>query len=307
MNKGQERFILKIVLIVVLMIGTLSAIGVSVDATLARFGGLAWLIIVPGVLMLAVGVLGCWGTVISGLDFRGLRRYRADALDRFEDGQTIALSGVVRISGEPLITPFSERPCAALSYQVTGEGRRSVDNHTRQGLCLIGFGLADAELDCGSKSFPLRAVPDVGTDLREIATNREWREQGMRLIKQAGKEWEQVPEDQARGKRIDAARFSQPRLDTKLFVAPTRGTSNSLGIIEDHVPINQPVTVLAIYDARSGGLRGGRVRDMKVFAGFIDDKLVVLENEWRKGLMFSIPLVVVGVLLMTLVSWWPTY
>ena len=306
MNEGRERFILKIVLILPLMIAALSGIGVSVDATLARFGGLAWLIIVPGFLMLVAGALGCWGTVISGLDFRRLRRHRADPSDPFKDEQTVALSGVVRISGEPLITPFSERPCAALSYQVTGEGRRGSDNHSRQSLCLIGFGLADSVLDCGSRSFPLRAVPDVGTDLREIATNREWRERGMKLIRQAGKEWEQAPEADARGKRIDAARFAQPRLDAKLFVAPTRGTSNSLGIIEDRVPIDQPVTVLATYDAQSGGLRGGRVRDMKVFAGHIDDKLAVLEDEWRKGLMFSIPLVLVGLVLMTLAFWWPT-
>ena len=63
---------------------------------------------------------------------------------------------------------------------------------------------------CGRQTFPLRAVPDVGTDLREIATNREWRERGMKLIKQAGKEWEQAPEAEARGKRIDAARYAQP-------------------------------------------------------------------------------------------------
>jgi len=159
---------------------------------------------------------------------------------------------------------------------------------------------------CGRQTFPLRAVPDVGTDLREIATNREWRERGMKLIKQAAEEWEQAPEVEARGKRIDAARYTQPRLDAKLFVAPTRGTSNSLGITEDHVPIDQPVTVLGTYDLQSGGLRGGRVRDMKVFAGHIDDKLAVLEGEWRKGLMFSIPLVMVGLFLMTLVYWWPT-
>jgi len=306
MNKGEERFIVKIALIVPLMFGTLTGIGISVDATMARFGGLAWLIIVPGVLMLIAGALGCWGAVISWIDFRGLRRYRADASDPFKDGQTIALSGVVRVSGEPLLTPFSDQPCAALSYQITGEGRSGADNHSRQRLCLLGFGLADAVLDCGGQTFPLRAVPDVGTDLRAIATNRAWRERGMKLIKHAGKEWEEASEEKARGKRIDAGRYAQPRLDAKLFVAPTRGTSNSLGIIEDHVPIDQPVTVQATYDSRLGGLRGGHFRDMKVFAGHLDDKLAELEGEWRKGLVVSIPLMLAGLLLMTLVFWWPS-
>lgn len=305
MNEGRERFYLKIILIVPLMIGALIGIGLSVEATTARFGGMGWLIIVPGVLMLAAGVLGCWATVITRLDHRGLRRYRADALDSFEDGQTVALSGEVRISGEPLFAPFSQKPCAALSYQVTGQGIRGADSHRRQQLCAIGFGLADAVLDCGTRSFPLRAVPDVGTDLREIATNSEWRERAMKLIKQAAKDWERAPEADARGKRIDAGRFAQPRLDTKLFVAATRGTSTTLGIIEDHVPVGQPVTVMATYDAGSGSLRGGQLRDMKVFAGHIDDKLAVLEDEWRKGLMICIPLALAGMALLTLASWWP--
>lgn len=306
MNEGRERFILKIILIVPLMIGALTGIGLAVEATTARFGGMGWLIIVPGALMLAAGILGCWATATTGLDHRGLRRYRADALDPFEDGQTIALSGEIRIRGEPLIAPFSQRPCAALSYQVTGQGRSRSDNHSRQRLCLIGFGLADAVLDCGTRSFPLRAVPNVGTELREIATNREWRERGMKLIKQAAEDWEHAPEADARGRRIDAGRFVQPRLENNLFVAPTRGTANTVGIIEDHVPFDQPVTVMAAYDAQSGSLRGGHIRDIKVFSGAIDDKLTVLDDEWRKGLMISIPLVVVGLALLTLASWWPT-
>lgn len=305
MNEGRERFILKIVIIVPLMIGALTGIGISVEATTARFGGMGWLLIVPGVLLVAAGAIGCWATAVTGLDRRGLRRYRVDPNGSFEDGQTVALSGHVRINGEPLTTPFSQRPCAAFSFQVTGEGRSGSDNHSRQRLCLIGFGLADAVLDCGGRSFPLRAVPEVGTDLREIATNRDWRERGMDLIEQAAEHWERSPEPDARGKRIDAGRFIQPVVETRLFVAGTRGTSNTLGITEDHVPIDQPVTIRATYDSMSNGLQGGHVRDMKVFAGLIDDKLMVLDDEWRKGLMISIPLLLAGVALLTPAFWWP--
>lgn len=305
MNEGRERFILKVALVVPLLIGALTGVGLSVDATTGRFGGLGWLLIIPGVLAAAAGALGGWATAITWLDRRGLRRRRADPNDQFEDGQWVALSGKVRISGQPLVTPLSEKLCAAFSYKITGEARSGSDNHNRQQLCLLGFGLADASLDCGDRSFPLRAVPDVGTDLREIATSSDWRERAMALIDQAAKDWDQASQADAEGKRIDAGRFAQPHLDTHLFVSGTRGTSNTLGITEDHVPIDQPVTVLATYDGVSGGLMGGRVRDMKVFAGRIDEKLAVLDDEWRKGLMWSIPLILAGVGLLTLASWWP--
>jgi len=305
MKEGRERFILKIVMIVPVMLAALAGIGLSVEATTARFGGVGWLAIIPGVLVLVAGALVGWATVITALDRRGLRRYRADPSDRFEDGQTVALSGRVRVTGEPLTTPFSHRPCAAFSYQVTGEGLSESDNHSRQQLCLIGFGLANAVLDCGARSFPLRAIPTVGTDLREIATNSDWRERGMELIEQATEQWERAPEADARGERIDAGRFLQPAPEKNLFVAGTRGTSNSLGIIEDHVPVDQPVTVLGTYNAMARALHGGHVRDMKVFSGLIDDKLAVLNDEWRKGLLISIPLAVAGLALLTLAWWWP--
>lgn len=71
------------------------------------------------------------------------------------------------------------------------------------------------------------------------------------------------------------------------------------------MPIDQPVTVLATYDVVSGSLKGGHVRDMKVFAGRIDEKIGVLDEEWRKGLMASISLIAAGVGLLTVTSWWP--
>jgi hypothetical protein len=305
MNEGRERFILKIVLIVPLMMAAVSGIGFSVEATTARFGGIGWLFIIPGVLIAAAGALVAWATAITGLDRRGLRRYRVAPLDRIEDGQKVALSGTVRISGEPLITPFSRKPCAAFSFRVTGEGRSGSDNHSRSRLCLLGFGLADAALDCGERSFPLRAVPDVGTDLREIATSSDWRERGMALIDQASEQWERADQPDAEGQRIQAARFVQPRVEKNLFVAGTRGTSNTLGITEDHLPIDEPVTVLATYDAMSRSLKGSHVRDMKVFAGHLDDKLAVLDDEWRKGATVSSALLAVALVLLTLAAWWP--
>lgn len=305
MNEGRERFILKVMLVVPLLIAAFTGIGYSVEAITGRFGGLGWLIIIPGILMVAAGVLGGWATAITWLDRRGLERYRADPRDRFEDGQKVALSGEVRVSGEPLITPLSQMPCAAFSFRVTGEGISASDHHSRQRLCLLGFGLADALLDCGDISFPLRAVPDVGTELREIATSSDWRERGMALIDQAAEQWDRASQADAEGKRIEAGRFVQPRLDIRLFVSGTRGTSNTLGITEDHLPIDRPVTVLATYDAVSGSLKGGHVRDMKVFAGRIDEKLAVLDEELRKGLMVSIPLIATGVGLLTVASWWP--
>lgn len=177
MNRGREQFIFKAVLVFAGMVVALSLIGFSGHALSERFGGIGWVYLIAGVLAAAAGAIVIWASVITALDRRDLRRYRAEPEDHFEGGQNVALSGTIGVDGEPLQAPFSGVACAAYRYQVMGKHRGS-DNHDRSHLCLLGFALADAYLDCNGRLFPLRALPDVDTDYRENATGGQWGDLG---------------------------------------------------------------------------------------------------------------------------------
>lgn len=305
MNKGSERFILTVVLGFAGMIVALTLIGISASATTQRFGGIGWAYLIIGVLAVAAALIVVWATVITSLDRRDLKRYRADPDDAFWPGQVVALSGCIRVEGEPLTAPFSGTACAAYNYQVTGQ-HRDLDNHDRAQLCLLGFALADARLDCTSRSFPLGALPDVDTDLRENAIGGEWGDLGLEKIQRAARNREPADGSQALGALSDARKVTNAPQSVDFFIAPTRAAGSKISVIEDAVPVNVPVTVLATYDARTGGLDGRRLRGLKIFAGTFDERLPILDQEWRKGMQVGPALLGIGLALLTLAWWWPT-
>lgn len=309
MNQAKEQFIFTAIMFILLLIAFLFLITMCWEAAKERFGTPGFIPVIIGALTLFGGGLVSWGTVITWLDRRALRRYRTDPKSAFEIGQVVALSGYVRVNGTPLEAPFSQTPCAAYRYQVTAQ-RRNIrsNNSTRQQLCLLGFALSDAHLDCGTRSFPLHAVPDVDTDLRSISTGGEWGDLGRDMIDDAANNEERVDEPFARGALSYAYKTTiptQPPLAKDFFVSSTRSAGPEISIIEDAVPINTPVTVLAAYDARTGGLDGKRLGGLKVFAGQLDERLAILNQGWRKGLQISLPLLATGTALMTLAWWLP--
>lgn len=307
MIDGKTKFIIKSVIAIVVIIVLLVMIGVSVDATTGRFGNPGWIHWIIGFFISAAGLLVAWGTVVTWLDCRNLRTYRADPDDPFTDGQSVALSGRVSVEGDPLKAPFSGKPCAAYSYQVTGQRRKHSGDSTRyaQQLCLLGFHLAPAELDCGTRKFPLGAIPDVGDNLRSITTGGEWGERAMGQIEAGAEQLPHAEEIDARGKLEDARTATKPPHSVDYFVAPNRTASNTINVTEDIVPVDVPVTILGTYSSSTQGLEGQRMGGMKVFAGNLDERLASLGEEWRKMLKIGVPLLVVGFGLLTLAWWLP--
>lgn len=306
MADGKQRFILKAILAMVVIVGALTLISVSVEATTARFGKIGWIPWLIGFFTFAAGLLAAWATIISILDWRALKRYRADPSDIFSDGQTVALSGQVRVDGEPLAAPFSQKPCAAFSYQVTGQrrGGGSSTSQYRQQLCLLGYHLLPAELDTGSRSFPLMAIPDVDTDFRSTASGGEWGDQALEQIRTAAETWPRAGEADARGKLEDARKTASAPQSVDLYVSSTQTGAPQLGIQEDVVPVETTVTILGTYAAGAGALDGWGLGGMKVFLGELDERLGELAKEWRKGLKVALPLLVVGFGLLTMAWWW---
>ncbi|NBB91977.1 MAG: hypothetical protein GVY32_02270 [Gammaproteobacteria bacterium] len=307
MPTGQVIFVIKVAFALGLCVLCLLLITLSVNATTARFGAVGWVPLIAGILMLAAGLIVTWATAITVLDLRALRRYRADPDDRFEDGQTVALSGRVVTEGDALIAPFSQRPCAGYRYQVTAQRRDpGPDRGTRQQLCLLGFHLERAFLDCGSRHLALGAIADVDTDLRGTAMGGDWGERGLAMIRSGAEAWTHASEEQVRGSLEEALRETRVPIAIDRLVASTRASENQISVTEDIVPVDEQVTILGTYLTRTGGLAGRRIGGMKVFAGGFDERLKALGEELRKGALIATPLVIAGVALLTLPSWWPS-
>ena len=304
MHIGSMQFIFKATLTFLVMVIGLVLLSISVEQTTARFGSVGWIHWLVGLGLFAIGVIAVWATVITGLDRRALRAHRVDPEGPLEDGQIVALTGRVRVQGEPLKAPFSGTPCACFNYRVSGL-RSSSDNGTRGQLCLLGFEITPAVLECGARRFNLLAVPDVDTDLREMSTGGPWGEMGLARIKGAAETETSADEPDAQGALSEARTHTRAPRAVHRFVAPTRSSSINISVVEDHVPVDKPVTVLASYASLAQGLDGRRWGGMKVFLNGIDERLVVLDHEWRKGLRIGLPMLVGGLALLTLASWLP--
>lgn len=62
-----------------------------------------------------------WNTLTALSHRRALKRASA-SLAGFEDGATVAVAGTIRPLGEPLLAPFSRRPCVAYEYKMRSRG-----------------------------------------------------------------------------------------------------------------------------------------------------------------------------------------
>ncbi|MBL38955.1 MAG: hypothetical protein CMP07_11155 [Xanthomonadales bacterium] len=302
---NRVRFAARAALIVA-VIGAFATVSVSsLEATTTRFGNAGWIHWLIGFFALVSGLIAAGATFVTFIDRRGLRRHRIDPGAPMTDGQQVALSGRVRVEGTPLQSPFSDTGCAGFSYQVTGQ-RRGIGDRAggnRSTLCLAGFALSAAVLDCGSRIFPIRAIPDVDTDFRSTAMGGAWGRRALERIRAGADTLPQVGGLEARGALESARRNLAGPRSMDFYVSPTIGTDNTISVIEDVLPADAEVTLLATYAAGSEGLDGRRRGGMKAFCGSLDTRLAALDHEFSKGVKIALVLLGIG-LSLTSAAWW---
>jgi len=303
----DSPFFVKVTLALATITVVLYMFSVSVEANTSRFGQTAWIALIPGMLAFVGGIFVTWANAIIWMDRRALKRYRISPDQIMLDGQTVALSGKIIVEGQPLISPFSETPCAGYTYKITGEGRERSNSSSNRRLCLFGYHLTHASLDCGSHQFPIGAIADVDVDLRNTTMENRWGDRGQALIKAAANAGSPVDEFTTRDTLDKAYKQTTVPCAQDFFIGHNQGTSNSIGVIEDVLPVDQPVTILGTYQVRTGGLDGRRFGGLKCFAGHLDERLTKLDKEWRMALKVGPPLLVVGFALLTLARWLPPF
>ncbi len=306
-KRFESRFIAQSVIFILAALVFLTFIGWSQETLTSRFGNWGWVPLSIGGLSLFFGLLLAHATFGRFLDRRALRVHQVDPESALADGQQVALTGRILMEGDPVTAPFSGTRCAAYSYQVTGErlSLSSSSNHTRKQLCLIGYALGQAVLDCGSRRFRISAIPDVDDDLRADAMGGEWGQLAFERIRDEPETTPAVGELRARGELGSIRERVEAPISVDLYVAPTRGTSNTMNVNEHVLPLDTDVTLLATYSSVSHSLEGRRSGGMKAFPGTLEKRLAIMSHELRKDTKLSVILLAIGILLTSLASWLP--
>jgi hypothetical protein len=307
MNSGREKFIARAVAVFTALVIGLTLFGVAAEHATARFGGLIWLALIPAVIATFFGVAAAWAGAADFLDWRAVRASRPDPDRPLPDGATVAVSGQIRCPNGALESPLFGQPCAAFMTRITGQ-RRSLSSSGsgyRSQLCTLEFALAEAFLDSGKQRLRLLALPDVGIEFRSTAQGGDIGEKAMQRIGWLESHGAPNDEANAEGRLITARTRVRPPLLERLFVANTETTSNPVSVLEDSVPVDTPVTILARHRAVRDELTGERRGGMKVFAGDYEACLIRLQKEWVRTAGLSVLLLLGGTALMTCGYWWP--
>jgi hypothetical protein len=227
---------------IILFVGFFAVAG-FVGARLQRSTGTVVGIAAGGSLVL--GILLAYWILVDWLNLRVIRRTLAAGPAAFRDGHVVAVSGVVRVDGPPLTSPFTGIPCAAYTYTVsysqnTGRGR------SEQVDLAHGFHFLRTRIDGDSGSIRLRSFPSFEDDLRESASGTRWSAEVRALMDAIG----QAPaadERERRSRLIDARRLETDEVRRDYRMGPLNARPEALTIEEEVLPLGQDVCAIGTF------------------------------------------------------------
>lgn len=278
----------------------------TVDTATSRFGGASWWYLLPSFLVIVAGFLIGAATIVAWRDGSAMRKYRLGPNSTLKDGQQVAVSGRIRVKGDPLQSPYSEQPCAGYRYEVKGQRQEiGSDNHSRTQLCLAGFALAPAFLDSKTRRFRINAIAYADDDLRSVKNGGDWGKRAFDEIRARAESLPQSPEIEVRAAMASADESIEPSTEADFFIRHTRGASNTISVTEDILPIDREVTLLATFSEKNNGLEGKRLGGMKVFQENLERQLEIQKKDARQGLLVTMILLGIGISLISLAWWLP--
>lgn len=243
------------------------------------------------------GVLGLWSVLGDWLACRTLRMARLDPAREVTSGDRVAVSGRLRVQGEPLQSPFGAQACAAYTYLVAGSRRsasRSGSRTTRQN-CLHGYHMLPTTFEGDGMVLSLRAFPAVEADLSEVAVGKSWGEQARVWLTEVLEQAEVPVTDEADSFAglLNARVALDPPLHSDYLISDVSNAGSSLTVEEEVVPVDVPVCILGTYEALEQGL-SGRGGDLVVYRGSAGEVLERLGGDIRRHSLISVIMVLIG-------------
>ena len=243
------------------------------------------------------GVLGLRSVLGDWLACRTLRMARLDPAREVTSGDRVAVSGRLRVQGEPLQSPFGAHACAAYNYLVAGSRRSASGSGSRtiRQNCLHGYHMLPTTFEGDGMILSLRAFPAVEADLTEVMVGKSWGEQARAWLTRVVYEAENPVTDEADSfaALLDARVALDPPLHRDYLISDVSNAGNSLTVEEEVVPVDVPVCILGTYEALEQGL-SGRGGDLLVYRGSAGEVLGRLAGDIRRHGLISLVMVLIG-------------
>ena len=166
--QGRFLFLAKVATALIVF-ALMAALFSFITSKLGEGWGLLWAFIAAANLGLGI-VLLYWVLV----DWVNLRYAKHQAVMDLAtaDKQIVCLSGRARVSGDPLLTPFTKTECAAYTYSITTRVQKTGDTGTRSQDVAAGFRMLPTTIDTEYGSVTIRALPEFEQGLRENETGK---------------------------------------------------------------------------------------------------------------------------------------
>lgn len=247
-------------------------------------------------LVFLFGVIGLWGAAGDWRACRVLQHHRLRPGGQVTSGDRVALSGKLRIDGEVLTAPFSQRPCAAYLYRVTGSRRRASGEGVRKQrqLALQGFAMQPVHLEADGMTLSLMALPEAEPDLTESRMGSDWAEKARGWLNGlADGSWQRSSELESYSLLLNARAMVTPPLRADHWIYNVEDSGVGLTVTEEAIPADEPVCVLGTYEALEQGL-SGHDGGIIVYRGDAEQVIARLSKDMRDGARVGLICAVLG-------------
>jgi hypothetical protein len=245
-----------------------------------RFDGM------PGVLLglLAAGcvvlaIVLAHSVLVASQNLRVIRAAQQPGGHELRDGAVVALDGVVRVEGEPMVSPFTATRCAAYTYERSYEKR---SGRRRQQVVLAqGFHLMRTRIDGAVHSLRLKSFPGFEEDSRQKEQGSKWSGQARALAAAIAPTAVSAGQRQRQGRLLEVRHTIVDEVHHDYRMGDVEPHADRLTIIEEVLPVDQRVCAIGAYDQQHRSLTARRSRlgaNLVVYRGRADEVIARLSR-----------------------------
>jgi hypothetical protein len=272
----------------------------------ARFDGNAGVLlgIVAG-LSAVIAVALTHAVLVDWLNLRAIRAAQRPGGHQLRDGAVVAVDGVVRVEGEPMVSPFTATRCAAYTYEVSYSKRSG--RRRKRVVLAQGFHLMRTRIDGAVHSLRLGSFPGLDSDLRRTEHGSAWSGQARALAAALGPTASSASQRQRQGRLLEVRHTIVDEVHQDYRMDEIGPHADRLDITEEVLPVDQRVCVVGAYDQERRSLTARRSRlgaNLIVYRGSADEVMArVSRHNARLVMVIAVTVVIAaGVLIYSLAA-----
>ena len=228
-----------------------------------------------------MGILLAYWNLVDWLNIRIIRKYIKGIGPKLDDGKLAAFSGTVRSDDEPMISPFTNIPCAAYTYSIASSRSGTSGGRSRSVLAQ-GFHMNRTRVEGSTRSLKLLSLPSFEDDMRENKIGTEWTPKAKELISKTTETAIVTREREQIARLLEARNTKAEEFHQDFSHKTVLSDDRTLVIEEEVLPLDQPVCVVGAFNAKMDGLSARNPRlgpNLIVYSGTAEDVISRVGNE----------------------------